>query len=213
MKWTISLTCRQGFASDGPRCQVLGKRAFSPSPAVRPLFGGAGVGVAARPLCLSPPCIAAIGCPCAHPRKERRRWSSESPPATPGSHPSRPAAAHPATGDTGRARRDRPAGSHLRRASQRYRAPHGRGVAHRVLQNARIYSVREPLLVRAGVGWQAGVVGVATVGADLASPAGFALRTGKPVISNHLENEERFRTPEILQPARHPPRDERHPAG
>jgi two-component sensor histidine kinase len=54
-------------------------------------------------------------------------------------------------------------------------------------------------LVRAGVGWEPGVVGVATVGADLASPAGYALRTGKPVISNHLENEERFRTPEILR--------------
>ena len=54
------------------------------------------------------------------------------------------------------------------------------------------------LLVRAGVGWGPGVVGVATVGADLASPAGFALRTGQPVISNHLENEERFRTPELL---------------
>jgi two-component sensor histidine kinase len=54
-------------------------------------------------------------------------------------------------------------------------------------------------LVRAGVGWNPGVVGMATVGADLASPAGYALRTGKPVISNHLENEERFRTPEILR--------------
>jgi two-component sensor histidine kinase len=54
------------------------------------------------------------------------------------------------------------------------------------------------LLVRAGVGWGEGIVGVASVGADLASPAGFALRTGKPVISNHLENEERFRTPELL---------------
>jgi two-component sensor histidine kinase len=54
------------------------------------------------------------------------------------------------------------------------------------------------LLVRAGVGWDEGVVGSATVGADLASPAGYALRTGKPVISNHLENEERFRTPELL---------------
>jgi two-component sensor histidine kinase len=32
----------------------------------------------------------------------------------------------------------------------------------------------------------------------LASPAGYALRTGKPVISNHLENEQRFRTPELL---------------
>ena len=54
------------------------------------------------------------------------------------------------------------------------------------------------LLVRAGVGWDEGVVGQATVGADLASPAGYALQTGKPVISNHLENEERFRTPELL---------------
>jgi len=53
-------------------------------------------------------------------------------------------------------------------------------------------------LVRAGVGWDKGVVGVATVGADLESPAGFALKTGKPVISNHLENEDRFRTPELL---------------
>src|ERR1700682_1190746 len=54
------------------------------------------------------------------------------------------------------------------------------------------------LLVRAGVGWGEGVVGSASVGADLASPAGYALRTGKPVISNHLQNEQRFRTPELL---------------
>jgi two-component sensor histidine kinase len=53
-------------------------------------------------------------------------------------------------------------------------------------------------LVRAGVGWEPGVVGVVTIDADLASPAGFALKTGRPVISNHLEVEERFRTPEIL---------------
>lgn len=54
------------------------------------------------------------------------------------------------------------------------------------------------LLVRAGVGWDPGVIGQASVGADIDSPAGFALKTGKPVISNHLENEERFRTPELL---------------
>jgi two-component sensor histidine kinase len=54
-------------------------------------------------------------------------------------------------------------------------------------------------LMRAGVGWGPGAVGVATVGADLASPAGYALSTGKPVISNHLDNEERFRTPAILR--------------
>ena len=54
------------------------------------------------------------------------------------------------------------------------------------------------LLVRAGIGWGEGVVGHATVGADSGSPAGYALQTGKPVISNHLENEQRFRTPELL---------------
>ena len=53
-------------------------------------------------------------------------------------------------------------------------------------------------LVTAGVGWGPDVIGVATVGADIESPAGYALITGKPVISNHLENEERFRTPELL---------------
>jgi two-component sensor histidine kinase len=54
------------------------------------------------------------------------------------------------------------------------------------------------LLMRAGVGWHSGLVGTASVGADLQSPSGFALHTGKPVISNHLESEERFRTPELL---------------
>jgi GAF domain-containing protein len=34
--------------------------------------------------------------------------------------------------------------------------------------------------------------------AQTLTPPRFALRTGKPVISNHLENEERFRTPELL---------------
>src|SRR5215813_9158106 len=47
-------------------------------------------------------------------------------------------------------------------------------------------------VIRAGVGWGPGIVGMATIGDDLASPAGFALRTGRPVISNHLEYEDRF---------------------
>ena len=55
------------------------------------------------------------------------------------------------------------------------------------------------MLMRAGVGWNPGLIDVASVGADLESPSGYALRTGKPVISNHLENEERFRTPELLK--------------
>jgi two-component sensor histidine kinase/DNA-binding response OmpR family regulator len=55
------------------------------------------------------------------------------------------------------------------------------------------------LLLRAGVGWDPGLIGTTSIGADLASPSGFALRTGKPVISNHLEHEERFRTPSLLK--------------
>ena len=46
-------------------------------------------------------------------------------------------------------------------------------------------------LLQAGVGWNESLIGTATIGADVESPAGFALKTGKPVISNHLENEER----------------------
>jgi signal transduction histidine kinase/ActR/RegA family two-component response regulator len=54
------------------------------------------------------------------------------------------------------------------------------------------------LLVRAGVGWNPGIVGNTTIGAELESPAGYALHTGKPVISNHLADEERFQTPQLL---------------
>lgn len=54
------------------------------------------------------------------------------------------------------------------------------------------------LLVRAGVGWREGVVGHAKLDAGTASPAGFALHTGQPVISNRLSTEERFRTPLLL---------------
>src|SRR5215471_5543967 len=54
-------------------------------------------------------------------------------------------------------------------------------------------------LVRAGVGWKKRVIGVATVGADLNSPAGYALHTGKPVISNDLAVEKRFRIPRLLR--------------
>ncbi|QGY05974.1 GAF domain-containing protein [Methylobacterium mesophilicum SR1.6/6] len=56
----------------------------------------------------------------------------------------------------------------------------------------------DTLLVRAGVGWGPDVIGRAWIGADLASPAGFALKTGRPVISNHLAEETRFRTPQLM---------------
>ncbi|WP_277970953.1 sensor histidine kinase [Sphingomonas echinoides] len=54
------------------------------------------------------------------------------------------------------------------------------------------------LLFRAGVGWKAGVIGNASLAADDKSPAGFAFQNGTPVISNHLEGEDRFRTPQIM---------------
>ena len=62
-------------------------------------------------------------------------------------------------------------------------------------------SDKADLLMRAGVGWQNGVIGNVSIGADAESPAGFAFQSGSPVISNHLEKEERFRTPEVM--ARH----------
>lgn len=54
------------------------------------------------------------------------------------------------------------------------------------------------LLIRAGVGWRDGVVGIMSFGADLESPCGYAFHTGSAVISNHLEDEEQFRTPKLM---------------
>src|SRR4029077_11220868 len=54
------------------------------------------------------------------------------------------------------------------------------------------------LLVRAGVGWEPGIVGRVSLGVDLESPAGYAFQTGQMVISNHLQEETRFRTPKLL---------------
>jgi two-component system, sensor histidine kinase PdtaS len=54
------------------------------------------------------------------------------------------------------------------------------------------------LLVRAGVGWALGTVGRISLGLDLESPAGYAFQTGQMVISNHLQEETRFRTPKLL---------------
>jgi two-component system, sensor histidine kinase PdtaS len=42
------------------------------------------------------------------------------------------------------------------------------------------------------------VVGHVSLGVDLESPAGYAFQTGQMVISNHLQEETRFRTPKLL---------------
>ena len=54
------------------------------------------------------------------------------------------------------------------------------------------------LFVRNGVGWRKGVVSCTDISTDLGSPAGYAYHTGDAVISNHLENETRFRTPAFM---------------
>jgi two-component sensor histidine kinase len=54
------------------------------------------------------------------------------------------------------------------------------------------------LLVRAGIGWGSGTIGQVSLGVDLESPAGYAFQTGQTVISNHLQEETRFRTPKLL---------------
>lgn len=55
----------------------------------------------------------------------------------------------------------------------------------------------ERLCLTAGVGWRPGIVGL-EVGADMSSPAGYAFLTGDSVISNHLGQDERFRTPHFM---------------
>lgn len=55
------------------------------------------------------------------------------------------------------------------------------------------------LMVRAGVGWAPDTIDIVSVAADIGSPAGYAYQTGKSVISNHLEAESRFRTPQLLE--------------
>ena len=54
------------------------------------------------------------------------------------------------------------------------------------------------LLLRAGVGWKPGLVGTATVGAELGSQAGFTLASAGPVIVPYLAQETRFNGPQLL---------------
>jgi signal transduction histidine kinase/CheY-like chemotaxis protein len=54
------------------------------------------------------------------------------------------------------------------------------------------------LLVRAGVGWRPGVVGVATITAADDTSEGVALKTGEPMISPDIATEARFRYPPFL---------------
>ncbi|MGI3903072.1 MAG: GAF domain-containing protein [Janthinobacterium lividum] len=55
------------------------------------------------------------------------------------------------------------------------------------------------LLVRAGVGWKADVVGQVTVQAVKGSSEGFALSTGEPVISDDIGTETRFEYADFIK--------------
>lgn len=54
------------------------------------------------------------------------------------------------------------------------------------------------LLVRAGVGWKDGVVGVKTLKADDDTSEGYALKTGEPMISPDIDKETRFEYADFL---------------
>ncbi|GGA16162.1 hypothetical protein CYANOKiyG1_30280 [Okeania sp. KiyG1] len=54
------------------------------------------------------------------------------------------------------------------------------------------------LLLRAGVGWQEGLVGFALVSAGSETQAGYTLKSSKPVIVQDLRFETRFRAPKLL---------------
>ncbi|ACY17737.1 chemotaxis protein CheB [Haliangium ochraceum] len=57
---------------------------------------------------------------------------------------------------------------------------------------------RKRFLLRAGVGWDEGEVGTASVHAGLDSQAGFTLQTSEPVIVEDLASERRFSGPPLL---------------
>lgn len=56
----------------------------------------------------------------------------------------------------------------------------------------------DALVVRAGVGWEDGVVGEATVGTNLRSQAGYALISPGPVVCEDLHKENRFEGASLL---------------
>src|SRR5947207_1536469 len=58
---------------------------------------------------------------------------------------------------------------------------------------------RGALLLQAGVGWQDGAVGYATVTADATSPAGYTLLTRMPVLVADWASETRFSQPPLLR--------------
>jgi GAF domain-containing protein len=72
-----------------------------------------------------------------------------------------------------------------------------KGMQTKFCKIARYIPAENSLFACAGVGWKPGVIGSFLI-ADLDNPAGYAVHTGEPIISDHLTNTARFRTPKIL---------------
>ncbi|MGN6552428.1 MAG: GAF domain-containing protein, partial [Verrucomicrobiota bacterium] len=56
----------------------------------------------------------------------------------------------------------------------------------------------QKLLLRAGVGWNQGIVGIAVIDADPRLQAGFTLQSGEPVVITDLRKETRFSSDPLL---------------
>ncbi|MFO1476002.1 MAG: response regulator [Verrucomicrobiota bacterium] len=69
------------------------------------------------------------------------------------------------------------------------------------LEHCRILELlpaRDSMVMRAGAGWKKGAVGLATVGADRSSQAGYTLASGEPVLVGDLRNDTRFQAEPLL---------------
>jgi hypothetical protein len=98
-------------------------------------------------------------------------------------------------GEFGRfAMQTRDIGQILQRATELY----AQGLESRFAKVLEYMPDDKRLLVRAGVGWAPGTIGEVSLGIDMESPAGYAFHTGHMVLSNHLQEEARFRTPKLL---------------
>ena len=73
-----------------------------------------------------------------------------------------------------------------------------KGLRSRFAKVLRYLPENGSFVLEAGVGWDPTDIGTLELGADDASPAGHAFASGRPVLSNHLGTEHRFRTPELL---------------
>jgi two-component sensor histidine kinase len=74
-----------------------------------------------------------------------------------------------------------------------------RGLGARCTKMLRHRPETADLLIIAGVGWNPGVVGHASLGADLASPAGMALQTRTPHIIGDISRDEEFHYATLLR--------------